>query len=170
MHVPEGAKCELVCTDKDGNETRQLIHEFTTSSGIIQGLHNIDKSIGSFARSCFNFALDTKQDIWFASKDTISKKYDHRFKDIFAEIYENEYKEKFEKAGIEYFYTLIDDADSGGDVKIFRNIPNVLRNGQTFSFCIGHIDHMLAKDRDSLVVLLQPEEYLISGQVRGNRC
>ena len=110
MQVPAGSKCELVCTDKDGNETRSLIHEFTNSDGIIQGLHNIDKSIGSFARSCFNFALDTKQDIWFASKDTISKKYDHRFKDIFAEIYENEYKEKFADAGIEYFYTLIDDA------------------------------------------------------------
>ena len=110
MQVPQGAKCELVCTDKDGNETRQLIHEFTTSSGIIQGLHNIDKSIGSFARSCFNFALDTKQDLWFATKDTISKKYDHRFKDIFNEIFEAEYKEKFDAAGIEYFYTLIDDA------------------------------------------------------------
>ena len=110
MQVPEGAKCELVCTDKNGVETRSLIHEFNGSSGIIQGLHNVDKSIGSFARSCFNFALDTKQDIWFASKDTISKKYDHRFKDIFQEIYDAEYKEKFEKAGIEYFYTLIDDA------------------------------------------------------------
>jgi len=110
MQVPAGSKCELVCTDKDGNETRSLIHEFTDSDGIIQGLHNIDKSIASFARSCFNFALDTKQDIWFASKDTISKKYDHRFKDIFAEIFESEYKEKFDAAGIEYFYTLIDDA------------------------------------------------------------
>ena len=110
MVVPAGAKAELIVTDKDGNETRQLIHQFSDSDGIIQGLHNIDKSIASFARCCFNFALDTKQDIWFASKDTISKKYDHRFKDIFAEIYENEYKEKFEKAGIEYFYTLIDDA------------------------------------------------------------
>ena len=110
MKIPAGAKAELLVTDKDGNETRQLIHQFTDSDGIIQGLHNIDKSIASFARCCFNYALDVKQDIWFASKDTISKKYDHRFKDIFAEIYENEYKEKFEKAGIEYFYTLIDDA------------------------------------------------------------
>ncbi len=110
MQVPEGAKCELVMTDKDGKETRSLIHEFKGSAGIIQGLHNIDKSIGSFARSCFNFALDTKQDLWFATKDTISKKYDHRFKDIFNEIFENEYKEKFDNAGIEYFYTLIDDA------------------------------------------------------------
>ena len=110
MQVGEGSKCELVCTDKDGNETRQLIHNFNGTDGIIQGLHNTDKSISSFARSCFNFALDTKQDIWFATKDTISKKYDHRVKDIFAEIFENEYKEKFEDAGIEYFYTLIDDA------------------------------------------------------------
>ena len=110
MQVKQGSKCELVCTDKDGNETRSLIHEFTNSDGIIQGLHNIDASIESFARSCFNFALDTKQDIWFASKDTISKKYDHRFKDIFAEVFEKEYKEKFQNAGIEYFYTLIDDA------------------------------------------------------------
>ncbi len=110
MQVPEGSKCEIVCTDKDGNEIRQTIHEFDGSAGIIQGLHNIDKSISSFARCCFNYALDTKQDIWFATKDTISKKYDHRFKDIFNEIFEAEYKEKFDAAGIEYFYTLIDDA------------------------------------------------------------
>lgn len=110
MQVPDGSKCELVCTDRDGNEVRQLIHDFDGSSGIIQGLHNIDKSIESFARCCFNYALDTKQDIWFATKDTISKKYDHRFKDIFAEIFEKEYKDKFAAAGIEYFYTLIDDA------------------------------------------------------------
>ncbi len=110
MQVPDGAKCEIVCTDKDGNEQRKTIHTFNGSGGVIQGLHNIDKSIGSFARCCFNYALDTKQDIWFASKDTISKIYDHRFKDVFNEIFENEYKEKFEKAGIEYFYTLIDDA------------------------------------------------------------
>ena len=110
MQVAEGSRCELVCTDKDGNETRELIHEMNGASGIIQGIHNTDKSIASFARSCFNCALDTKQDIWFATKDTISKKYDHRFKDIFAEIFETEYKEKFAGAGIEYFYTLIDDA------------------------------------------------------------
>ena len=109
MQVKAGGKAELVYTDKDGNETRELIHNFT-DDGILQGLHNRDSSIGSFARACFNFALDTKQDLWFATKDTISKKYDHRFKDIFAEIFEAEYKEKFEKAGIEYFYTLIDDA------------------------------------------------------------
>ena len=110
MQVKKGSKCELVCTNPDGSETRQLIFDFEASDGIVQGLHNVDKSIESFARSCFNFALDTNQDLWFATKDTISKKYDHRFKDIFAEIFENEYKEKFEKAGIEYFYTLIDDA------------------------------------------------------------
>lgn len=110
MQVSEGSKCELVCTDKDGNETRSLIHGFDGTAGIIQGLHNTDKSIASFAKSCFNFALDMKQDLWFATKDTISKKYDHRFKDIFAEIYENEYKDKFAEANIEYFYTLIDDA------------------------------------------------------------
>ncbi len=110
MQVKKGSICELVCTNPDGSETRQLIFDFEASDGIVQGLHNVDKSIESFARSCFNFALDTNQDLWFATKDTISKKYDHRFKDIFAEIFENEYKEKFEKAGIEYFYTLIDDA------------------------------------------------------------
>ena len=110
MQVEAGSKCELVCTDKNGNETRQLIHTFDGTNGIIQGLHNKDNSIASFARCCFNFALDTKQDLWFATKDTISKQYDHHFKDIFAEIYENKYKEKFDNAGIEYFYTLIDDA------------------------------------------------------------
>ena len=109
MVVKAGSKAELVVTDQDGNETRSLIHDFD-GDGIIQGLHNLDKSIGSFARACFNFALDSKKDLWFATKDTISKKYDHRFKDIFQEIYDNEYKEKFEAAGIEYFYTLIDDA------------------------------------------------------------
>ncbi|MBR3043001.1 MAG: NADP-dependent isocitrate dehydrogenase [Oscillospiraceae bacterium] len=109
MQVKGGGKAELVWTDKNGNETRQLIHEFT-DDGIIQGLHNRDKSIAGFARSCFNYALDRKQDLWFATKDTISKQYDHRFKDIFSEIYEADYKEKFEAAGIEYFYTLIDDA------------------------------------------------------------
>lgn len=109
MQVSGGGKAELVYTDKDGNETRQLIHAFD-GDGIIQGLHNIDKSIEGFARSCFNYALDTKQDVWFATKDTISKKYDHRFKDIFQEIFDADYKEKFEAAGIEYFYTLIDDA------------------------------------------------------------
>ncbi len=110
MVVDAGTKCELVCTDANGNETRQLIHQFKESGGIIQGVHNVDSSIASFARSCFNFALDSHQDIWFAAKDTISKQYDHRFKDIFEEIFESEYAEKFKEAGISYFYTLIDDA------------------------------------------------------------
>ena len=109
MAVKGGSKAELCVTAPDGTEQRQLIHTFD-GDGVIQGMHNLDKSIGSFARSCFNYALDVHQDVWFATKDTISKKYDHRFKDIFNEIFENEYKEKFEKAGIEYFYTLIDDA------------------------------------------------------------
>ena len=110
IQVEQGSKAELKVTDKNGNETLELIYDFEDSAGIVQGLHNKDKSIEGFARSCFNYALDTKQDIWFASKDTISKKYDHRFKDIFAEVFDKDYKEKFESAGIEYFYTLIDDA------------------------------------------------------------
>ena len=110
MQVPANSKCEIVCTDENGNEIRKTIHEFGESAGVIQGVHNVDASIASFARSCFNYALDTKQSVWFASKDTISKIYDHRFKDIWAEIFENEYKAKFDEAGIEYFYTLIDDA------------------------------------------------------------
>ena len=108
--VPAGGKAELVVTDAEGNETRQLIHDFKDSAGIVQGIHNLDASITSFARCAFRYALDTRQDLWFAAKDTISKTYDHRFKDIWAEIYENEFKAKFEEAGITYFYTLIDDA------------------------------------------------------------
>ena len=110
MIVKKGDKAELCVTDANGVETRETIFNFENSDGIIQGMHNLDSSISSFARACFNYALDQKLDLWFATKDTISKKYDHTFKDIFAEIYENEYKEKFENAGIEYFYTLIDDA------------------------------------------------------------
>ena len=109
MKIPGPGKCELVYTAADGSETRELVHEFK-SAGIAQGMHNLIPSIESFARSCFSYALDTHQDLWFATKDTISKKYDHTFKDIFQEIYDNEYKEQFEKDGIEYFYTLIDDA------------------------------------------------------------
>lgn len=109
IKVPGPGKAELVFTDENGNETRELIHNFT-GAGIIQGIHNTEKSISSFARACFNYALDTKQDLWFATKDTISKKYDHTFKDIFQEIFDAEYKEKFDAAGITYFYTLIDDA------------------------------------------------------------
>ncbi len=109
MIIPGAGKVELVYTAEDGTETRELVHNYT-GAGVAQGMHNLDDSIESFARSCFNYALDTKQDLWFATKDTISKKYDHTFKDIFQEIYENEYEEKFHAAGITYFYTLIDDA------------------------------------------------------------
>jgi len=109
IKVPGEGKAELVFTAADGTETRETIHEFK-GAGIIQGVHNTEKSIASFARACLSYALDTNQDLWFATKDTISKKYDHTFKDVFREIYDAEYKEKFEKAGIEYFYTLIDDA------------------------------------------------------------
>ncbi|MBE5954319.1 MAG: NADP-dependent isocitrate dehydrogenase [Lachnospiraceae bacterium] len=109
MKIPAAGKAELVYTAEDGTEIRELIHNFN-EPGIIQGMHNINGSIESFARSCFNYALDTKQTLWFATKDTISKKYDHTFKDIFQEIFDAEYKEKFDAAGIEYFYTLIDDA------------------------------------------------------------
>ena len=109
MRIPGPGKVELVYTAADGTETRELVHDFT-GAGVVQGQHNLDGSIESFARSCFEYALSTKQDLWFATKDTISKKYDHRFKDVFADLYEAEYKEAFEAAGIEYFYTLIDDA------------------------------------------------------------
>jgi isocitrate dehydrogenase len=109
MKVPGKGKAELVFTDADGNVSRETIHEFE-EPGIIQGMHNKNDSIESFARSCFSYALDTKQDLWFSTKDTISKKYDHTFKDIFQEIYDKEYADKFKAAGIEYFYTLIDDA------------------------------------------------------------
>ena len=126
MRVSGGSKAELVVTDSDGKETRQLIHSFR-GDGVVQGLHNLDASISGFARACFNYALDLKQDLWFASKDTISKIYDHRFKDIFAEIYEAEFKAKFEAAGIEFFYTLIDDAvarvirSNGGSIWACKN-------------------------------------------------
>ncbi len=109
MKVPGPGRAELVFTAEDGTQTRELIHEFT-GAGILQGIHNTEKSIGSFARSCFAYAIDTKQDLWFSTKDTISKKYDHTFKDIFQEIYDREYRAEFERLGIEYFYTLIDDA------------------------------------------------------------
>ena len=109
MKIPAAGKAELVYTNEAGEETRELIHQFD-GPGIIQGQHNICASIESFAKACFNYALDTHQDLWFATKDTISKKYDHTFKDIFQEIFDAEYKEKFDAAGIEYFYTLIDDA------------------------------------------------------------
>ena len=109
MKIPGAGKVELVYTAADGSEVRELVHNFD-SSGIVQGMHNINNSIESFARSCFNYALDTKQDLWFATKDTISKKYDHTFKDIFQDIFDAEYENLFKESGIEYFYTLIDDA------------------------------------------------------------
>ena len=109
MAIPGPGKVELVYTAEDGSERRALVHEYK-GPGVAQGMHNLDDSIEGFARSCFNYALETRQDVWFAAKDTISKTYDHRFKDIFAEIYEAEYKQRFEEAGVGYFYTLIDDA------------------------------------------------------------
>ncbi|MBR0382026.1 MAG: NADP-dependent isocitrate dehydrogenase [Eubacterium sp.] len=109
MKIPSAGKAEIVFTAEDGTETRELIHDFE-GPGIVQGMHNVNFSIESFARSCFNYALETGQDLWFATKDTISKKYDHTFKDIFQEIFDAEYKDRFDQAGIEYFYTLIDDA------------------------------------------------------------
>ena len=125
--VPAGGRAYLVVEDEKGNETRQLIHDFSNGEGIVQGVHNTDSSISAFARSCFNYALSEKLDVWFGAKDTISKIYDHRFKDIFAEIYEREYKESFERAGITYMYTLIDDVvarvirSSGGMLWVCKN-------------------------------------------------
>ena len=109
MRIPGPGKAELVYTAEDGTATSELIHNFT-GAGVIQGMHNLGNSGESFARSCFEYALSTKQDLWFATKDTISKKYDHTFKDIFQEIFDKDYAEKFKEAGITYFYTLIDDA------------------------------------------------------------
>ena len=126
MIIPGPGKVELVYTAEDGTEIRELVHNYK-SAGIAQGMHNLNGSIESFARSCFNYALDTKQSLWFATKDTISKKYDHTFKDVFQEIFEAEYKEKFDAAGIEYFYTLIDDAVArvmkaeGGFIRACKN-------------------------------------------------
>ncbi len=109
VRVPAGAKAEILVTDRDGSQTRTPIHDFQ-GDGVVQGMHNLDGSIASFAHACFRYALEQKKDLWFSTKDTISKTYDHRFKDIFAEIYERNYRADFEKAGITYFYTLIDDA------------------------------------------------------------
>ena len=140
IKVPGAGKAELVFTAEDGTEIRETIHEFD-GPGIIQGIHNTDRSITSFARACFSYALDTKQDLWFATKDTISKKYDHNFKDIFQDIYENEYKEKFEAAGLEYFYTLIDDAvarvmkTSGGFIWACKNYDGDVMSDMVSSAC-----------------------------------
>ena len=140
IKVPGKGKAELVFTAEDGTEMRETIHEFD-GPGIIQGVHNTDKSITSFAKACFSYALDTKQDLWFATKDTISKKYDHNFKDIFAEVYENEYKNKFEEAGLEYFYTLIDDAvarvmkTEGGFIWACKNYDGDVMSDMVSSAC-----------------------------------
>jgi len=156
FRVPGAGKAELVFTSENGEETRQTIFDFE-GAGVIQGMHNIDKSIESFARSCLSFALDQKQDIWFATKDTISKQYDHRFKDIFQEIYENEYDAKFKAAGIEYFYTLIDDA-----------VARVMRSEGGFIWACKNYDgdvmsDMVATAFGSLAmmtsVLVSPEGY-----------
>ena len=140
IKVPGKGKAELVFTAEDGTEIRETIHEFD-GPGIIQGIHNTDKSISSFAKACFNYALDTKQDLWFATKDTISKKYDHNFKDIFQEIYDAEYKDRFEAAGIEYFYTLIDDAVArvmkadGGFIWACKNYDGDVMSDMVSSAC-----------------------------------
>lgn len=126
MRIPGPGKVELVYTAADGTETRELVYEFA-GPGVVQGMHNLDDSIMSFANCCFEYALQTHQNVWFATKDTISKKYDHRFKDIFAEIFESKYKERFQQEGIDYFYTLIDDAvarvmkDEGGFIWACKN-------------------------------------------------
>ncbi|MCI5935568.1 MAG: NADP-dependent isocitrate dehydrogenase [Lachnospiraceae bacterium] len=140
MKVPGAGKAELVFTGADGKEERITIHEFD-GPGVIQGQHNVDKSIASFARSCFKYALDLKQDLWFATKDTISKKYDHTFKDIFQEIFDNEFKDAFEAAGIEYFYTLIDDAvarimkSKGGIIWACKNYDGDVMSDMISSAC-----------------------------------
>ena len=140
IKVPGPGKAELVFTGEDGKEIRQTIMDFD-GPGIIQGIHNKDKSIESFARACFNYALDTKQDLWFATKDTISKIYDHNFKDIFQDIFDKEYKEKFDAAGIEYFYTLIDDAVArvmkakGGFIWACKNYDGDVMSDMVSSAC-----------------------------------
>ena len=156
MKIPGAGKVELVYTAEDGSETRELVHEFD-GAGIVQGMHNVNASIESFARSCFNYALDTKQDLWFATKDTISKKYDHTFKDIFQEIYDEEYKEKFEAAGITYFYTLIDDAvarvmkSEGGYIWACKNYDGDVMSDMVSS-AFGSLAMMTS-------VLVSPEGY-----------
>lgn len=140
IKVPGAGKAELVFTAEDGTEIRETIHEFD-GPGILQGIHNTDRSITSFARACFSYALDTKQDLWFATKDTISKKYDHNFKDIFQDIFEKEYKDKFEAAGLEYFYTLIDDAvarvmkTKGGFIWACKNYDGDVMSDMVSSAC-----------------------------------
>lgn len=156
MKIQGAGKVELVYTAADGSETRALVHEFD-SAGVVQGQHNICASIESFARSCFNYALDMKQDLWFATKDTISKKYDHTFKDIFQEIYDAEYAKKFDEAGIEYFYTLIDDAvarvmkSEGGYIWACKNYDGDVMSDM-ISSAFGSLAMMTS-------VLVSPEGY-----------
>ncbi len=156
MKIPAAGKAELVYTAADGSEIRETIHDFT-GSGIIQGMHNISASIESFARSCFNYALDLKQDLWFASKDTISKKYDHTFKDIFQEIFDKEYAGRFQEAGITYFYTLIDDAvarvmkSEGGYIWACKNYDGDVMSDM-ISSAFGSLAMMTS-------VLVSPEGY-----------
>ena len=156
MKIPGAGKVELVYTAEDGTETRELIHNFT-GAGVIQGQHNLNNSIESFAHSCFKYALDTKQDLWFATKDTISKKYDHTFKDIFQEIFDAEYKVAFDEAGIEYFYTLIDDAvarvmkSSGGYIWACKNYDGDVMSDMVSS-AFGSLAMMTS-------VLVSPEGY-----------
>lgn len=156
MKIPGAGKVELVYTADDGTETRELVHEFD-GPGIVQGVHNVEKSIRSFAHSCFKYALDTKQDLWFATKDTISKKYDHTFKDIFQEIYDADYVEAFEAAGLEYFYTLIDDAvarvmkSEGGYIWACKNYDGDVMSDMVSS-AFGSLAMMTS-------VLVSPEGY-----------
>ena len=156
MKIPGPGKVELVYTAEDGTESRELIHSFNCP-GIVQGMHNVNKSIESFARSCFNYALDTKQDLWFATKDTISKQYDHTFKDIFQEIFDSEYTKKFEDADITYFYTLIDDAvarvmkSEGGYIWACKNYDGDVMSDMVSS-AFGSLAMMTS-------VLVSPEGY-----------
>lgn len=156
MKIPGAGKVELVYTAADGTETRELVHEFD-GPGIVQGVHNVEKSIRSFAHSCFKYALDTNQDLWFATKDTISKKYDHTFKDIFQEIYDADYAEAFEAAGLEYFYTLIDDAvarvmkSEGGYIWACKNYDGDVMSDMVSS-AFGSLAMMTS-------VLVSPEGY-----------
>jgi len=156
IKIPGAGKVELVYTDKDGSQTKELVHNFS-GAGIVQGMHNLNESIESFARSCFGYALDTKQDLWFATKDTISKKYDHTFKDIFQEIYDAEFADKFSAADIEYFYTLIDDAvarvmkSEGGYIWACKNYDGDVMSDMVSS-AFGSLAMMTS-------VLVSPEGY-----------
>jgi isocitrate dehydrogenase, NADP-dependent, eukaryotic type len=156
MKVASAGSAELVFTDENGKETREKIHDFT-GAGILQGMHNIDESIKSFAHSCFDYALDIKQDLWFATKDTISKQYDHTFKDIFAEIFQTEYETRFKEAGITYFYTLIDDAvarvmkSEGGYIWACKNYDGDVMSDM-ISSAFGSLAMMTS-------VLVSPEGY-----------